>query len=76
MSLSVVAQKTEIPSVPEQRSNDDPPITSPDALPLSYRRLLGDGDSGIFGKNPSAPEQESNLRPSHYYSVDLPLTSH
>ena len=32
----------------------DLPITSSDALPRSYRRLVS-GDSGILGKNPSAP---------------------
>ena len=41
----------------------DFPITSSDALQLllSYRRLVGDGGSGIFGKNPSAPLKESHL---------------
>ena len=31
-----------------------------------HRRLMGDGGSGILGKNPSAPLQESNLRPSDH----------
>ena len=42
------------------------PITSSDALLLSFRRLMGDGGSGIFGKNPSVPLQESNLRAPDY----------
>ena len=37
------------------------PTTSSDALLLSYRRLVS-GDSGILGKNPSAPLHQSNLR--------------
>ena len=50
---------------PNRSRTYDLPITSSDALPLSYRRLVS-GDSGILGKNPSTPEQESNLRPSDY----------
>ena len=52
----------------------DLPITSSDTLPLSYRGLVGDGGSAIFGKNPSAPLKESNLRPSDFLFADtLPL---
>ena len=50
----------------------DLPINSSDVLRLKYKRLVGDGDSGILGTNPSAPEQESNLPPSLFTGDNCP----
>ena len=44
MYFSVMTQansENEIPSAPIRRRTSDLPITSSDALPLSYRRLVG-----------------------------------
>ena len=41
MCYSVMTQEKEIPSSPNRSRTYDLPITSSDALPLSYRRLVG-----------------------------------